>query len=201
MYASERPDRRRPGAPSCIDSASPARHPYGRPARGRSACRSRRRPARPVRPSPTPGGFSRCARQYWHNPPPLRLALLRRAKPTQRLRCEEPYRSDGDPFRGSVIAAMFSSRGVAVGGSPSNSRTTCWKGRGSKAAWGARRHLGVAQPRSAARIPGVRRGNGAQVSKLPGCAVCTASPAMLSRKCSGRRRSHTASEACTRARY
>ena len=37
-------------------------------------------------------------------------------------------------------------------------------------------------------------------NQLPGCAVRTVSPAMLSRKCSGRRRSQTASDACTRAR-
>ena len=41
----------------------------------------------------------------------------------------------------------------------------------------------------------------AYANQLPGCAVRTVSPAMLSRKCSGRRRSQTASEACTRARY
>ena len=40
----------------------------------------------------------------------------------------------------------------------------------------------------------------AHANQLPGCAVRTVSPAMLSRKCSGRRRSHTAKDACTRAR-
>ena len=48
------------------------------------------------------------------------------------------------------------------------------------------------------------RGGGArfrdQAKKLPGCAVRTVSAAMLSRKCSGRRRSHTARDVWTRAK-
>lgn len=40
----------------------------------------------------------------------------------------------------------------------------------------------------------------AYARKLPGCDVRTVSPAMLARKCSGRTRSQTASEARTRAR-
>ena len=52
-----------------------------------------------------------------------------------------------------------------------------------------------------ARESGVPCPNRAQASQLPGWAVRTLSPAMLSRKCSGRRRSQTASDVCTRARY
>ena len=41
----------------------------------------------------------------------------------------------------------------------------------------------------------------AYARKVPGCPVRTLSQAMLSRKCSGRTRSHTASEVRTSARY